>query len=200
MVGSIERVIDGDSFVLRAGAGPMDVRLHGIDAPERDQSCILEERDWSCGEAVTQAAREAFEGRAATCQRIDTDRYGRMVARCDVGGRDIGRTLVRSGLAVAYTRYSDRYVAEEAIARREARGIHASQFATPSQHRLTRIDGRAPSDPACAIKGNISDSGRIFHLPGSRSYPNTGIDESEGERWFCSVEEALAAGWRAPRG
>lgn len=28
----------------------------------------------------------------------------------------------------------------------------------------------------------------------------TRIDTSKRERWFCSVEEVLAAGWPAPRG
>lgn len=51
----------------------------------------------------------------------------------------------------------------------------------------------------CAIKGNISRNGRIYHLPGSASYARTTIDESKGERWFCSEREARAAGWRPPR-
>lgn len=58
----------------------------------------------------------------------------------------------------------------------------------------------APSPPgSCAIKGNISSSGRIYHVPGSPHYDATKIDESKGERWFCTEDEARAAGWRAPR-
>jgi len=52
----------------------------------------------------------------------------------------------------------------------------------------------------CRIKGNISGNGKIYHVPGSDAYAKTRIDESKGERWFCSEEEARAAGWRAPRG
>lgn len=51
----------------------------------------------------------------------------------------------------------------------------------------------------CKIKGNIGNSGKIYHVPGSPSYANTKIDESRGERWFCSEAEARAAGWRAPK-
>ena len=51
----------------------------------------------------------------------------------------------------------------------------------------------------CTIKGNIGKSGKISHVPGSPSYAATKIDESKGERWFCSEGEARAAGWRAPR-
>jgi endonuclease YncB( thermonuclease family) len=58
----------------------------------------------------------------------------------------------------------------------------------------------APTHSGCQIKGNISGSGKIYHLPGSDSYDRTKIDESKGERWFCTEEEARAAGWRARTG
>ncbi|MGN6917326.1 sunset domain-containing protein [Neisseria sp. P0017.S004] len=50
------------------------------------------------------------------------------------------------------------------------------------------------------MKGNIGNSGRIYHVPGTAAYEKTKIDEAKGERWFCSEDEARAAGWRAPRG
>jgi Staphylococcal nuclease homologue len=50
---------------------------------------------------------------------------------------------------------------------------------------------------ACVIKGNISSGGeRIYHVPGQRYYDKTQIDPSKGERWFCTEQEAVAAGWR----
>jgi len=52
---------------------------------------------------------------------------------------------------------------------------------------------------SCLIKGNISRSGRIYHLPGGASYTQTVIDEARGERWFCSEQQARDAGWRALR-
>ncbi|MDD5075378.1 MAG: S-layer homology domain-containing protein, partial [Candidatus Peribacteraceae bacterium] len=53
---------------------------------------------------------------------------------------------------------------------------------------------------SCTIKGNISTSGeKIYHLPGCSSYDKTTIDESTGEHWFCSEQEATAAGWRKAR-
>jgi hypothetical protein len=33
-------------------------------------------------------------------------------------------------------------------------------------------------------------------VPGGRFYDRTKINEGAGERWFCSEEDALAAGWR----
>lgn len=49
----------------------------------------------------------------------------------------------------------------------------------------------------CNIKGNVNTRGeRIYHVPGQRYYNQTRISASHGERWFCSEEEARAAGWR----
>ena len=61
--------------------------------------------------------------------------------------------------------------------------------------------GEAGGGGGCYIKGNISRSTgeKIFHVPGSPTYDSVVIDESQGERWFCSEAEAEAAGWRAPR-
>ncbi len=55
---------------------------------------------------------------------------------------------------------------------------------------------RAPR--RCPIKGNISSAGRIYHVPWSEWYERTRIDPARGERWFCSEDDAIRAGWRAP--
>ena len=55
---------------------------------------------------------------------------------------------------------------------------------------------RAPG-ASCAIKGNIGEKGqRIYHVPGDSLYEKTAIDQTKGERWFCSEKDARAAGWR----
>jgi hypothetical protein len=52
----------------------------------------------------------------------------------------------------------------------------------------------------CNIKGNVSTRGeKIYHVPGQKYYNETRISASHGERWFCSEEEARAAGWRRSR-
>ncbi len=61
-------------------------------------------------------------------------------------------------------------------------------------------DNDAESLEGFAIKGNINNKGdKIYHVPGSPKYSATKIDESKGERWFHSEDDAIAAGWRAPR-
>lgn len=56
----------------------------------------------------------------------------------------------------------------------------------------------APHTKNCNIKGNISINSqeRIYHVPGQEYYASTKISPQYGERWFCSEEEARAAGWR----
>lgn len=54
--------------------------------------------------------------------------------------------------------------------------------------------------PDCVLKGNISTQGeKIVHSPGQNNYNNTVIDESKGEKMFCTLEEAIAEGWRAAK-
>ena len=64
---------------------------------------------------------------------------------------------------------------------------------------VTKSDFKAESkkEADCKIKGNInSKKEKIYHLPGGRWYEKTQIDETRGEHWFCTEEEAEKAGWR----
>lgn len=123
---------DGDSGRCHTPDGQRHrVRLHGIDAAEvapftrcRRQpdiwACRPENRAW--GPVATERARE-LAAKGAECRVIERDRYQRIVVRCDVGGRDLGSVLVREGLAVADARYGADYRDDEALARRERRGV-----------------------------------------------------------------------------
>lgn len=54
-----------------------------------------------------------------------------------------------------------------------------------------------PPDPSCAIKGNVNSEGeKIYHTPDQRDYERTDIKPEDGDRWFCTEEEAKAAGFR----
>jgi hypothetical protein len=53
------------------------------------------------------------------------------------------------------------------------------------------------NEEECNIKGNINSSGdRIYHVPGGSYYDKTQISTSNGERYFCSEQEAIDSGWR----
>ncbi|ADE84664.1 thermonuclease family protein [Rhodobacter capsulatus] len=183
------RVVDGDTLVIDA----QKVRLFGIDAPEHDQLCKdAQGRDWPCGEAARDRLGVLAAG-LVRCAGRGRDRYDRLLAVCSAGGRDLNAALVSEGMAEAYRKYARDYVPEEAQARAAQRGIWAGPHLAPEAVRR----GPVQTPPgACRIKGNISKKGQIFHLPGSRDYDRTRIDETRGERWFCTEAEARAAGWR----
>jgi len=52
-------------------------------------------------------------------------------------------------------------------------------------------------DPECIIKGNISTENptKFYFLPNCAPYSQIKIDAERGERYFCSEEEAEAAGF-----
>lgn len=87
------RVIDGDTFETPWGER---VRLWGIDAPEAGAP----------GGLSAEIHLETILGHGAECERVDTDRYGRTVARCTWGGGDVACSMIEAGTAVEWTRYS----------------------------------------------------------------------------------------------
>jgi len=190
------RVIDGDTFDV----GDTRVRLHGIDALEAAQTCETEGgQPWACGDWTTRQVRDRYQGAQARCEALDRDRYDRVVARCFVGGADVGRMLVQEGLAFAYRKYAMDYDLDEKAAFVAERGIHGFKTISPARYRVTRRSKPAPAraDGSCEIKGNISAKGtKIYHLPGQSFYEKTRINTRSGERWFCSEAEARGAGWR----
>ena len=112
---------------------------------------------------------------------------------------EIGAVLVEEGLAWAFTRYSVDYVEAEAVARQAHIGIWQGDYEAPWDYRARKWAEAAQAAPeGCPIKGNISSGGKIYHPPWSPWYGKTRINTSKGERWFCSEDEAIAAGWRAP--
>ena len=195
------RIIDGDTLEVRGSR----IRLHGIDAPESAQRCRSEGRIWSCGREATRALVRRIGSHPVTCKERDRDRYGRVVAVCSVGGKDVNAWMVAEGWAFAYRKYSRRYLAEEMAAKTAKRGVWRGDVVPPWDwrrgKRLTNT-GTAMKQGSgrCKIKGNISKGGkRIYHVPGGRFYDQTRINTSQGERWFCSESEARAAGWRRSR-
>ena len=189
------RVVDGDTLEI---AG-QHIRLHGIDAPESKQLCYLDGKRWQCGKDAGNILSDLINHRPVTCEERDKDRYGRIVAVCNAGGEDLNAWMVLQGLAVAYRRYSLDYVDQEADAQLARRGVWATRFVLPWEWRRGKrlSQSAANENQPCRIKGNISRSGeRIYHVAGGRWYDRTKISPSKGERWFCSEEEAQAAGWR----
>ncbi len=69
--------------------------------------------------------------RMVHCVPLSRDRYGRVVGRCTLDGSDLGGWMVRQGWALAFRRYGLDYVADEAEAERERRGMWSGSFDKP---------------------------------------------------------------------
>jgi endonuclease YncB( thermonuclease family) len=122
------RVIDGDSIVV---AGER-VRLHGIDAPELDQSFWCRGEELAGGLMALAALEALVAGVRLRCEMVERDCYDRVVAKCfSPNGVDIGRRLVAAGWALAYRRFSLDYVDAEQAARRAGRGLWRGSFIAP---------------------------------------------------------------------
>jgi endonuclease YncB( thermonuclease family) len=128
IVSGVGYVIDGDTLVIRK----RHIRLFGVDAFERDQTCGR----FRCGIEARKALRDLINGRMLMCEKQAIDTYGRTVAICKTSaGQDIGGEMVRRGLAVAYRSFSTQYLDEEAYARSHRLGAWAYGFKSPLQYR-----------------------------------------------------------------
>jgi endonuclease YncB( thermonuclease family) len=72
------------------------VRLSEIDTPERGQPWYQRAKD---------ALAEKVAARVVSVEEVDRDRYGRLVGKVWLGGRDINREMVAGGHAWVYRRY-----------------------------------------------------------------------------------------------
>lgn len=127
----IASVIDGDTLDLHGKR----IRLHGIDAPESQQSCSRDGLSWRSGQQASLALSDHIGSRTLRCEQRDIDRYKRIVAVCYLGVEDVNAWLVRSGWAMAYRQYSKDYIVVEMEARTAHAGIWAGEVQPPWEWR-----------------------------------------------------------------
>ena len=129
MISGVAKVTDGDTIRIANER----IRLHGIDAPEMRQKCGTETGElYQCGQTASEKLREAIGNQPVDCQFFERDRYNRIIGTCfNATGKNIQSWMVEGGWAVAYRRYSTRYVKEENAAREAKRGIWRGMFAMP---------------------------------------------------------------------
>ena len=201
-------------------------RLEGIDAPALDQVCIDDHADaWACGTDARDQLVRLIGDRAVHCEDRGLDpTYKKWhVGACTVEGQTAGlsQLLVRQGLAINLNRTTGGpFKDDEADARDNHRGLWKGCFVAPREFRDGRRDGvllggacRAdkdreirevlfPYEPAmpagCSIKGkyalraHVTGNVGIYHMQICRSYPAL----TRPDRWFCSEDDARAAGFR----
>jgi endonuclease YncB( thermonuclease family) len=215
-------VRDGDTIQL----GSVTYRLDGIDAPELDQICIDDHADpWTCGVDAREQLTRLIGGRSVHCDDLGTDKShkNRHIGVCSADGdtASLNQQLVRLGFAVSFEPAAKVHVKDDAAAAKDARaGLWNGCFVAPQEFRSGKKDGvllgascRADRDseirtvlfpddltmpPRCSIKGKLAVRARvtgnigIYHLQGCPSYPAM----TKPDRWFCSEDDAQAAGFR----
>src|SRR4051794_37665962 len=97
--GTVVHVVDGDTLdVLVPGKGKLRVRVIGIDTPERGV-CYFSQATKRAN-VLSNGKRVVLHGDRTQATR---DRYGRLLAYVDVGGRvDLGLQLIEAGLGKVY--------------------------------------------------------------------------------------------------
>ena len=134
-------VIDGDTIKINK----KKIRLFGIDAPEKDQICkkiylsfliFNFQKDYSCGEKSTLALSKKLKDKKVQCMLEDKkDKYQRNIGTCYIKNRNVNKWLVRNGYAVAYERYSKKYILDERYAKENKLGVWQGTFIKPEKWR-----------------------------------------------------------------
>ncbi len=189
------KALTGDIMMV----GDSKIVLKGIEAPENSQSCKTSSgRRWSCGRDALNALRRITGYDTLECTVENTDKSGRKIADCLIGEKNIAAELVRQGHVFATGGFFKTYSSQEQEARDAKRGIWKGSAQTPADYRAERWQEALSKAPdGCPIKGKSRARSRdkVYILPWSANYRRYKISKRRGDRWFCSEDEAVNAGW-----
>src|SRR5262249_19206926 len=133
-----------------------------------------------------------------SCSLSGSDAGGRTLGRCTAAQKDVAAELVRQGHVFAEGGILARYAGEEREARAAKAGMWGGDVERPADDRAKLWeDAKRRSPDGCPIKGQVSGAGRFYVLPWSPDYERARVQSGRGERWFCSEQEALSAGFKA---
>ena len=125
-------VIDGDTIKILN----KKIRLHGIDSPEIKQSCLYKNnKKWECGMDAKKALNNFIIDKNLRCISKKKDRYKRLIGTCYLRDIDIQEWMVKNGWAIAYRKYSKKYIEAEVYAKNNNLGIWQGNFIEPQKWR-----------------------------------------------------------------
>jgi endonuclease YncB( thermonuclease family) len=125
-------VTDGDTIKILNNK----IRLHGIDAPEKNQTCVMNKKIYNCGTVATKTLIKKIGKNKVKClNQKNKDRYNRFIGVCFVKKDNLNKWMVRNGYAVAYKRYSKDYVLDEEFAKTNNLGLWSGTFLKPEKWR-----------------------------------------------------------------
>ena len=139
-ISGFAKVVDGDTIKINS----KKIRLYGIDAPEKKQKCkktyltisfMSFTKDYMCGEVSTQKLIKKINKQKLNCNIFDVDRYKRLIGECFKRNINLNSWMVSNGYAVAYRKYSKKYVTDEINAKNNKLGIWQGKFEMPWDYR-----------------------------------------------------------------
>ena len=142
-ISGIPKIVDGDTVHINENK----FRLEGIDAPEMRQQCKKESfkisfligftfyKDYSCGRVSKEKLITKINTSEIKCISSSKDRYKRYIATCFKGKTNLNQWMVRNGFAIAYRRYSKKYVPDEVFAKENKLGLWQGKFMEPEKWR-----------------------------------------------------------------
>ena len=197
----VTRVIDGDTIEVEIEGEKKRVRYIGVDTPET----VHPSKPVQCfGKEASEFNKNLVEGNWVRLEKdiSETDKYGRLLRYVYVGEKFVNLELVGKGYADVITyppdvKYTEVFLIAKREAQAEKRGLWGEQCGYADVAENPIIPATNSRGSSCVIKGNINaEKVKIFHVPGCEYYDRTVVSEKYGERWFCTEEEALEAGWR----
>ncbi len=139
-ISGFAKVVDGDTIKINS----KKIRLYGIDAPEKKQKCkktyltisfMSFTNDYMCGEVSTQKLIKKINKQKLNCNILDVDRYKRLIGECFKRNINLNSWMVSNGYAVAYRKYSKKYISDEINAKNNKLGIWQGKFEMPWDYR-----------------------------------------------------------------
>ncbi len=192
LTGSVRLLSDG---VLKIG--DTRITLDSLTLLDAEQNCRRDDgKSWPCGKAAHAALKKSVQGRRDVVCEPAGDSDGSVRATCTANGRDIGADLVRDGHAFADGLIWATYGSQQSEAQTNRAGLWAGDGETPDAWRARVWDEAVAKAPGgCPVKGRILGRRKIHIMPHDRDYDRTALRTSRGDAWFCSRDEAVAAGF-----
>jgi len=173
-------VLDGDTLLLE---NKVRVRLRHVDAPELD---------YCGGQEAKDELIKLVKDKKVVLQEQIIDQQGRPMALVYLDHLLVNQQMMKSGWVRYHSDKTDQtkvLKAEADKAKQEQKGIFSSQCY--QKENLAK--------PGCLIKGNIDKNkytdNKKYYFPGCAQYQFTIVEKDLGEDWFCSEDEAVAAGF-----
>lgn len=215
-------VKDGDTLQI----GSVPYKLAGVDAPELDQPCVDEHADnWACGVEARDRLVKLINKRDVRCEDFGDDKTskGRKTGLCTVAGETVSlnQAVIQAGYGIGIAPPAKAgFPLDEAKAADAKQGLWRGCFVAPADFRGKVTDGKLlgsacapdkekalraalfpadlPKPDGCNIRAKqvrrakLTGNVGVYLIPQCQNYAT----QPKPDRWFCSEDDARAAGYR----